>query len=63
MKTNNFVYLALVGLIDVNAIRFRPNAFQQPWSAPEPAGPKGIVATGYNPEDNGAVFYERVLPE
>lgn len=44
-------------------VQFRPNAYQQPWSKAAPAGPSGILATGYNVEDKGAIFYDRVVPD
>ena len=61
-----FTYLALIGALSkdavVEAIRFRPNAFQQPWSAKPADAPSGILKTGYTPEDKGSVFYSRVTP-
>ena len=47
----------------MSAIRFRPNAFQQPWSAKAPDAPDGILDTGYLVEDKGAIFYDRVTPD
>jgi hypothetical protein len=43
-------------------VQFRPNSYQSPWSAKAKDGPSGIVATGYNPRDKGAIFYNRVIP-
>jgi hypothetical protein len=60
-----FVYLALLGLLSneaVEAISFRPNGKQSPWSAKAPDAPSGIVKTGYQPADKGAIFYNRVIP-
>ena len=47
---------------DSENVQFRPNAFQQPWSAKPKDAPSGILKTGYLPEDKGSVFYNRVTP-
>lgn len=58
MKTQNIVILALLGLVSVNAIQYRPDAKQSPWAAPA-ADP---VFPGFRLPDSGSVFYDRKVP-